>query len=198
LKIKHEFLLIILLLPVPARFSLQIPVFLLFNLIVLGGTLFNRLMVHFHQEKIHTYGTVFFAVFMTVLFKQLLVLFSPVIALMLALPLFAVMFCAIEVGDLLHPDASPPSDIKTILIAPLKKSLPFSSVALALALLREFLAFHSLSLPSPNGMIVLALPRSAPPIFSVFWASVPGCLVLLALLFALKAFILKLKEGENV
>jgi hypothetical protein len=201
LKLKHEFLLLVLLLPLPARFSLQIPVFLLFNLIVLSGTLFNRLMVRFHQEKIHTYGTVFFAVFVTVLSKQLLVLFSPVIALMLALPFFAVMFCAIEVGDLLDLNASSPPDIKTVLWAQLKKSLPFSTAALALALIRELLAYQSLSLPSPNGMIELAIPRSGLPTFSVFWASIPGCLVLFALLFALKSFIVHnaraLREGED-
>jgi hypothetical protein len=164
-------------------------------------------MVRFHQEKIHTYGTIFFAVFVTIFFMQLLVLFSPVIALMLTLPLFVVMFCAIEVGDLLDINASfRPGElpgtgffvqIKNILLPQLKKSLAFSSVALVFALLREFLAFRSFSLPSPNGMIVFALPRSAPPTFSIFWASIPGCLVLFALFIALKSFILKLPEGED-
>jgi hypothetical protein len=189
-----------LIMPLPARFSLQIPVFLLFNVLVLSGTLFNRLMVRFHQEKIHTYGTIFFAVFVTLLFKRFLVLFSPVIALMLALPLFGVMFCAIKVGDLLDMDASSPSGVtrKKVLFTQMKKSLTFSSVALALALLREFLVFRSLSLPSPNGMIVLALPRSSTPTFSLFWASIPGCLVLFALLFALKSFILHTLSNSQV
>jgi hypothetical protein len=193
----NSFLLLLMLLPAPARFSLQFPLFLLCNLLVISGTLFNRLMLHFHQEKVHNYGTVFFLFFATILFKQLLVLYSPVLALVLAVPLYPVLFCAMEVGGLLDIEEFAVTPLKDLVAAKARKSLQFSGAALGIALVRELLAFHAISVPSPAGMVELVFSPTPGHPFSIFWASIPGCLVLAALLGAASSFILHNKEADR-
>jgi hypothetical protein len=187
----NSFLLLIMLLPLSARFALEVPVFLLFNVLVITGTLFNRLVLRFRQEVLHTYATIFFVFFATILFKQLLTLFSPVLAMVLDLPFYVVLFCAVEVGRLLDLDGFRTLPLKTLVLEKSKASLKFSLTALAVALLRELLAYHSVSLPSPSGMVELPFFTTAGHPFSVFWASIPGCLVLFALLFAAKSFVMR-------
>jgi hypothetical protein len=184
-------LLLALLLPVPARFALGIVIFLLYNFIVLGCTLFTPLVIRLNMKGLYQFLMVFFVITLTLIFKQLVIFFSPVIAMILSLPFFVTAFCAFHNGGFsaLKSDDSPPPGLKAMLWAKMLQSLVFSGVALGLSLIRELAAYGSISFPTPWGMAELSLPMAGRWPTSLFWASIPGTLVMGAILLALIFFV---------
>jgi hypothetical protein len=184
-------LLLALLLPVPARFALGIVIFLLYNFIVLGCTLFTPLVIRLDMRGLYQFLMVFFVITLTLIFKQLVIFFSPVIAMILSLPFFVTAFCAFHNGGFsgLESANAPPRGLKARLGVKMRQSLVFSGFALGLSLIRELAAYGSVSFPTPQGMAELPLPMAGQWPTSFFWGSIPGTLVMGAILLALVFFV---------
>jgi hypothetical protein len=184
----NAILLLTLLLPVPARFSLQIVIFVLFNFVTITCVLWIRIIAFFKQEKSYALLMILFLLCVTIIYKQMIILYSPVIALILSLAFYVAAFCAYEVGGFANQDSGDPWDNKW-LIQKIRRSLIFSGIALGISLFREIICFGSISLPVPDGIAEMVLPFAGKFLSAYFWASTPGMVVLAALFLALAFFV---------
>jgi hypothetical protein len=166
--------------PSPCRFSSGIVLMLFFNCCVFFGVALNRFVLRVRLGNFlapfSIYGTVFFAVF----FRQLLAVFSPSVALSTGFSLYVAAFCAWTAGRYGRPLTVP---FVAAAAGGLKDSLKFSALALALFFVREVLGAGTISFPAPEslfagGIIEIRLPRVALFRSFVFFASVPGAVVL--------------------
>lgn len=170
------------LVPVPGRFAYGIVmVFLLFSLITLG-TLFREFVSRFFDDDLKNVLIAVVLVSVCILVKQLVTLYSPLIALVLGISFFMPGMTPFVLGNLfLKPRSS--------LGAELKSSFAscgiFSAFALLFFLARDILAYGTVSFPSSGGIfeVTLLSPQLIPEA-AFFWASLPGALVLLLLCIA--------------
>jgi hypothetical protein len=196
--------LLMLILPVPGRLSCGIVILLLFNLIVCTGTLFSRTVFLLKLEKLYQILMVFFLLFVALLFQQLLILFSGVLALMLGLALFVTVLCAYEISnfaDFPVEAARTKEGTLSLLTANMKRSLIVTVSVFAFFLVREIIGYGAISLPSPSGMIELVFPFSELFASSILWTTIPGAVILAAIMLSLAIFvyskILKNSGGKN-
>jgi hypothetical protein len=196
--------LLMLILPAPGRFSCGIVIVLLFNLIVCAGTLFSRAVVLLKLENLYQILMVFFLLCVTIFYRQLLILFSPVLALTLGITLFVTTLCAYEMGnfaDFPVEQVQTKEGMRLLLSVNMRKSLTFSLPALGFFLLREIIGYGAISLPAPSGMIELVFPFSGVFVLSILWASIPGAIILTAAVLSFAIFvyrtILEIRRGNT-
>jgi hypothetical protein len=181
-----------LILPVPGRTACGIVLLLLFNITTCAGTLFYRVIIFLKLEQLYQILMIFFVLFVTIFYKQLITLFSPVLTLTLGISFYIASLCAYEITGFAGP---PPKTIDTkkglqqILAKNMKQSLIFSVAAFSLFVIRELAGYGALSLPSPSGMVELVFPFSGVFTTSIFWASIPGTVISVAIILALAAFV---------
>lgn len=184
--------LLMLILPVPGRLACGIVILLLFNLIVCAGALFYRMIFLLKLEKLHQIIMVFLVLCLTIFYKQLITLFSPVLALVLGNNFFIAAFCAYEINMFSgQPQKSigTKEGLRLTLTSNMRRSLFFSVSAFLFFFVREILGYGALSLPAPSGMIELTLPFSGVFATSLLWASTPGAVLLAGVALALSAFV---------
>jgi hypothetical protein len=143
-------------------------------------------------EKLYQILMVFFLLFVAILFQQILILFSAVLALILGLALFVTVFCAYEISNF----ASFPTEaaqtnggIRLLLTANMKRSLIVTVSVFAFFLVREIIGYGAISLPSPSGMVELVLPFSLTFASSILWTTIPGAVILSAIALSLAIFV---------
>ncbi|MDE6067718.1 MAG: hypothetical protein K2F89_02025, partial [Treponemataceae bacterium] len=130
-----------------------------------------------------------------VLFRQILILFSPVIALTLGFVIFLPPVSVFLFGNVFAERTPYPSDA-------LRQSLVFSAFALVFFFLRDLLGFGTISFPMPNGIGEARFFDSRSTAFCSLFASVPGALLLVVLCMAAlltvqrKMNIIEKSEGE--
>jgi hypothetical protein len=184
--------LLMLILPVPGRTACGIALLLLFNIIVCAGTLCYRAIVFLKLELLCQILMIFFVLFVTIFYKQLVTLFSPVLALTLGISFYITALCAYEITGFA---GSVPETIRTkaglreVLAENMKRSLIFSATAFVLFVIRELMGYGALSLPSPSGMMELVFPFSGVFTTSIFWASIPGAVMSASIILALATFV---------
>jgi hypothetical protein len=184
--------LLMLILPVPGRFSCGIVIVLLFNLIVCTGTLFFRAVVLLKLENLYQILMVFFLLCVTIFYRQLLILFSPVLALTLGITLFVTALCAYEISNFVDfpaEQAATKEGLRVLLRANMRRSFIFSLPALGFFLLREIIGYGAISLPAPSGMLELVFPFSGMFVLSILWTSIPGAVILVAVLLSIAIFV---------
>jgi hypothetical protein len=185
-------LLLAVIISAPCRFSAGIVLMVFFNAVILFGIALNRLTRRVKLDPLlvpfSVYGTVFF----TVLYKQLIIMFSPTAALSAGFSFYVTAFCAYETGQYFRVQSE---TFAAAAADKLSASLKFSAAALTIFFIREALGAGTISFPAPqnlfaSGIIEISLPRISLFQSFVFFATVPGAAVLTAAVmtafFALK------------
>jgi len=171
------------LVPVPGRFSCGIVLVLGVNLFMIAGTLFRSLIKKLNLEELQPVLMAILLVSVAVLYKLLLTLFSPLLGLVLGFDIYLSAISSFLIGCLYEKSTEP---LNVEFSRNLKKSGQFSLFALAFFLFRDIFGYGTVTLPSTNGMLSAVLFRNESYFSpSVFWASIPGALVLTALLIVL-------------
>lgn len=163
--------------PAPPRFAYGIVLVLIANMVLL---ITIPIKVAIDYFKIYRYRTVLLllvAVTLTIFCYQILTLFSPIMALSVGFVVYLIPLSSYTMGFIFLEKTNSISEAY-------KKSLKSNGIlsvfGLVFFLLREFLAFGSISFPGMNGIIVFNLPFDFLVTFGFFWKSIPGALILLA------------------
>lgn len=170
-------------LPFPGRIAYGIFALLHFNVSVVLLTLMfyaiNLLNVKFLRLGICSLELVA----LTILYKQLLVIFCPVAALTIGFSFYlpAVSAVVITIFNLRIKNS-----IKESCLDKLKKSLSISAFCFIIFVLRDILGFGTITLPNWQSLLVIKIPE-IPFLegnsFMSFFATIPGCMVLTVLVF---------------
>ena len=170
-------------LPFPGRIAYGIFALLHFNVSVVLLTLMfyaiNLLNVKFLRLGICSLELVA----LTILYKQLLVIFCPVAALTIGFSFYlpAVSAVVITIFNLRIKNS-----IKESCLDNLKKSLSISAFCFIIFVLRDILGFGTITLPNWQSLLVIKIPEIpflAGNSFMSFFATIPGCMVLTVLIF---------------
>jgi len=185
------FLFILSLLPIiiatPARFGCGLVIILLLNLIMILGT-----TVRFFMSKVSTGNTerliiLLFLIFITIIYKRLLVLFSPILGIILSFALYFVPLSPISLELLVSKD-----DYSNVHV--FGKNMAYSGlyslVLFFFFIIREFLAYGSISFPVRSGII----PFEYFPWHSSFWATISGGFILISIIYVILMFVDKKLE----
>lgn len=194
---------LVLLIPVPGRFAYGLV--LIFELIsmMIAGTLFRALV---YKIKMVEYQKVLISVVMVafaVLFKQVLTIISPVMAFTLGYLVYLPAVSAFLLGTLYEvKENSLADDIKKNFGTTISISVPL----IIAFFVRDLLGYGTITLPSGSGIFALHVISGLDGKFpaAVFFASIPGAFVVLALcvvlinIFGLKIDSNKQKSVEEV
>lgn len=184
-----------LLVSAPGRLAYGLVLIVEMNLLVLASASFAAFVRRFEFGNLRKVVMLSFVIFATVLFRQILILFSPVIALTLGFVIFLPPVSVFLFGNVFAERTPYPSDA-------LRQSLVFSAFALVFFFLRELLGFGTISFPMPNGIGEARFFDSHSTAFCSLFASVPGALLLVVLCMAAlltvqrKMNIIEKSEGE--
>lgn len=184
-----------LLVSAPGRLAYGLVLIVEMNLLVLASASFAAFVRRFEFGNLRKVVMLSFVIFATVLFRQILILFSPVIALTLGFVIFLPPVSVFLFGNVFAERTPYPSDA-------LRQSLVFSAFALVFFFLRDLLGFGTISFPMPNGIGEARFFDSRSTAFCSLFASVPGALLLVVLCMAAlltvqrKMNIIEKSEGE--
>ena len=179
---KNIFLYILSLIPIiiatPPYLGCGIIIILLLNLLMILGTTFRFVTNKFNTEHSDKIILLLFLVFFVIIYKRLLVLFSPILGMMLGFALYFVPLSSLCLDLLFAKDKY---DSPKVFGKNMKYSGLFSLALFFFFLFREIISFGSISIPVRNGVKILRfLPWSGS-----FWATVPGGFIILGIVLAL-------------
>lgn len=172
-----------LLVPVPGRLAYGIAVLFLFNLQMLCATFVFHAIEHLSLQFLRNSIISFALVAVTVFYKQILIIFCPVMALTLG---FCIYLPALATAVIEFFFAEYKKGIKIHLKTTMTKSLVITIFSFVYFLLRDLIGFGTLTLPCWKKILVLHLPFNPESTgASVFLATIPGSLVLISVLLTL-------------
>ena len=186
---KHQhniYLYVLSLLPIlvvtPARLGCGMIIILFINLSMILGT-----TLRFFMNKINTGNTdrlilLLFLLFLTIIYKRLLVIFSPVLGILLSFALYFIPLSSLCLDYLFSKDSY---DSPRVFGINMLYSGFFSFFLFLLYILREVLAFGAVSIPVKTGIKAFEFF----PWHSTFWATIPGTFILMALIFLIVVFV---------
>ncbi|MBR5964894.1 MAG: hypothetical protein IK015_02080 [Treponema sp.] len=158
----------------PGRLAYGLPLIIELNILMAAAKAFYSFAKKIDMGGLTEILTVSFVIFMTILFKQILILFSPVIALTLSFCIYIPALSVFLLASIFQSQQNAEG-------SGLKSTLWFSVFALLFFLLRDILGYGTLSLPVPNGIKETYLFNSYDTAFLSFFATIPGALLLLVL-----------------
>ncbi len=171
------------LIPVPGRFSYGIVLISVLNILMLFGVLFKKLISILKLQDFQSVLMSVFFIFMTIICKCIISYISPIIALVLGFTIFMPAVSSFVIGSL-YTDTS--ETLGSNLKNNMRESVKFSIVALLFFLFRDILGYGTVSFPVYNGIKEIVIFRTTNLAFiGVFWASIPGALVMVAFLYIL-------------
>ena len=159
---------------VPGRLAYGLPLIIELNLLMAASRAFYSFVKKFDMGNLSDILAVSFIVFMTILFKQFLILFSPVIALTLSFCLYIPALSVFLLASVFQNQQNSTASFFETMVW-------FSVFALLFFLLRDILGYGTLSLPIPNGIKESYLFNSYDTAFLSFFATIPGALLVLLL-----------------
>lgn len=184
----------------PARLSFGIVVLVEFNFLMFAGIGICYLIKLAKLEELKSVLFPAGLVFLTILFKQLLILFNPIMALTLG---FAIYIPALSSAlfEICFKDEL--VDFKHDLKFGMLKAFKFSVVAIIVFTLRDILGYGTLTLPMFRGVFIIHMPFNLMRISAgSFLATIPGgfvCVSVIALITIIfnEKFMKAEEEKEN-
>ena len=169
-----------LLVPAPGRFAYGIILILAMNISMLTATLFQRLVSSLSLENLSSVLTAMLLVGEGVLYKQFLILYSPVMALTLGLVIYLPPVSSFFISRFYRKSGE---TLGKELLGNMKYTAQFSLFAGIMFLLRDIIGYGTISLPSRKGIFQLeVLPERFGRMHAgVFFASIPGAIILCTL-----------------
>lgn len=184
-----------LLVSAPGRLAYGLVLIVEMNILAISATYFSVFVKKLELGNLQNVLTLAFIVFVTILYKQLIILFSPVIALNLGFVLFLPAISVYLFGNVFSESAPQTSSV-------FSQSLVFSAFAFVFFLLRDVVGYGTISFPIRNGIAQVHLFDSYSTAFCSFFASIPGALLLMVffmaglLTFQYKMNIIEKAKGE--
>ncbi len=173
-----------LIIPFPGRFAYGILLVILLNAQMLSISLFRRLVELLHLDDLLSVLTAAMLLCESIIFKQLLALYSPLMALTLSYAIYLPAVSSFIISRLRPADSA--LDSRGEVKDKLGQSLSFSALALVFFLLRDVLGYGTLTLPGRKGLLCLnILSQSESAHTGVFLASIPGAILLVTISFVL-------------
>ncbi|WP_191014166.1 hypothetical protein [Treponema zioleckii] len=173
--------------PVPGRMAYGIILILLFNIQMLFVTLLLHALRHMNLTNLRNTLVAVEIIAFTILYKQLLIIFCPVIALTLGFAIYLPTLSSLAFEFFFLKEFG---HLKAHFIEILKMCGIITLNTLVYFLLRDLIGFGTLTLPAWKRMLVLNLPYSLETTSAgVFFATVPGSLCLVSILLVFLAYI---------
>lgn len=171
------------LIPVPGRFVYAIFMLLIFNVQMLSLTLLFHAINHLKLEYLKNSILVVEIVAITILFKQILSIICPVVALTLGFCIYLPTLTSV-VLEFFFLDYS--KGVKKHTLLNMRKSLLMSLFSLAYFFMRDIFGYGTITLPAWKRIIYIYLPFKAESTSaSIFFATIPGSLAIIAVVLAL-------------
>lgn len=156
----------------PGRLAYGIPLIIELLFLTAAGTVFNIFLQTTELESLNEIICVSVIIFLTVLYKQILIMFSPVIALTLSFVIYIPAVSAFLLSMVFSEQAEPfQKNMKTAGI--------FAVFALLFFFLRDILGYGTLTFPARNSIAEKYIFDSEASAFLSFFAAIPGALLLL-------------------
>ncbi len=162
-----------LLVSAPGRLAYGLPLIIELIALSAGASLFNSLAAKMNLGELQEILSLSFIVFAAILYKQILIFFSPVLALNLSFVIFLPAASAFLIGSVFS--GQPASLSKNAAL-----SAKFGAFAFVFFLLRDILGYGAISFPTPGGVEEIVLFDSYKTSFLSFFATIPGCLLIFA------------------
>lgn len=166
----------------PGRFVCGIVLAVELVCLMLFGLLFKSLFRKMNLEKITQAAMLCFVIFFAIFYKLLLVQIMPVIALQLSFVIFLPPISTFTTVFLLEEKDMA---LKESLMKNMPVAAGFASYLLVVSLLRDVVGFGTITLPSVGEHFEAVLFSADKISFGTFFATIPGSLVLNALLLSL-------------
>ena len=168
------------LVPFPGRFAYGIILVAFMYVSMIMMSLFQNLVYRLSLEKLLSVLTAVFLISESIFFKQLLIMYSPVMALTLGFVIYIPAVASFFITRLYRPNK--PS-VAADLSENLKYCGGFSVFALFIFLFRDIFGYGSVSFPSRTGIAQIILSSSVDKVHvGTFWASTPGAILLCGLI----------------
>ncbi len=180
----------------PGRLAYGLPLIIELDILFFAAKAFYSFVKKIEMGSLAEILALAFIVFMTILFKQVLILFSPVIALTLSFCLYIPALSVFLLASVFQGQANADG-------ASFEPALLFSAFALLFFLLRDVLGYGTISLPVSNGIKESYLFNSYDTAFLSFFATIPGSLLVLVLCMSflltaqIKMNAIEKAEGEH-
>ncbi len=175
------------LIPVQGRFAYGLILIIALNLFLIFGILVRKLLVKIQLQDFQSVITAVFLVSAAILYKQILIFYSPVNALVLGFSIYMTA-AATYLTSFLYGNTE--RTLKDDIIFNMKKSRNYSILALVFFLFRDIFGYGTITFPVYSGLKSIVLIKSKSNFsFGTFWATIPGALFLFAMLIALFALI---------
>lgn len=164
-----------LLVSAPGRLAYGLPLVLELNLLAFGATAFNSIMKKVDLGPLRDILTLSFIIFLTILYRQFLALYSPVLALALSFTIYLPAASAFLLGCVYSEQANPVGKNASV-------CAKFSVFAAIFFLLRDILGYGTISLPARNAIREIVLFDSYKTSLLSFLATIPGALLIFVFL----------------
>ena len=171
--------------PFPPRFAYGIVAIILLNILIYGGFAIKFFTERFNLQSMLTSLLIFTEIALTGIYKQVLILYAPSIAFTSGLALYLTAFSSYIYGNVLDTVGLSPVEH---LVRTSKRTALFSGLVLLFFLLRDIIAFGSITFPAPNGIKVVTIFKVSELYPLHFLATIPGTLIVLGFIFALFSY----------
>ncbi len=172
--------------PLPSRFAYTLIMLVTVNFVMLSGTALKMFIGKLDLQNLETPLLIIFMISMTLLFKQLIILFSPIIALTIGFVIYLAPVSSFLTGHILEPKENYTSNMFAV---NMRNSGILSGIAALVSIVREFLAYGSFSLPFRDGIHIYKYPFVKSDTLSFFFSTISGALILTGIVVALFFFI---------
>jgi len=179
---------LVLLIPLPGRFCYGLPILFILNFLMIITTLLNKAIYHLELDTLKPVLLIYVLISLTVFLRQILILISPTIALALGFLIYLPCIAILMLGNFFENKYF---DLKTSIKSNMTQSGIFTLYALLFFIIREVLGYGTISIPSSSGIAKLIIPNFFDFSPFIFFASIPGGLILTGLLLTFMTFIQK-------
>lgn len=166
----------------PGRFAYGLIVAVELCFLMATGTLFRSLLKIMKLKELKSISLCTFLVSMTMLYREFITLFMPEASLQLSFVIYLTSistFSSVFLFD--EHNYSLKEEIKENMIP----AFVFSGYIITISLLRDLLGYGTFTLPASGKMLELVIIKSDRVSFLSFFATVPGAIVISALVMAL-------------
>ena len=174
--------------PLPSRFAYTIIMLIAINFVMLTGTALKMFIEKLDLQNLEKVLMIIFMLSMTILFKQFVILFSPIIALTMGFAIYLAPVSSFLTGHILEPKENYTANLFAV---NMRNSGILTGIAAIISIIREFLAYGSFSLPFRNEIHIYKYPFIKTNTLSFFFSTIPGAFILTGLIVAVCVFINK-------
>ena len=172
----------------PGRFASGLVIIIALALFTVMGTLFCHFLKFIKMNEMKSVLLIAFVVFMVMLFRQILILTMPSLALSMSFILFLAAVSTYVISFMFTPEEN------TLLVDLKKNSLHIAKVSVYgffVSLVRDVFGYGTFTFISFNGVIEKVIFPEDKISFMSFIASIPGGFILCALILVVYMLILK-------